>query len=290
MNNMFGVMGATGPQGPQGATGATAAGDTGLSTEPPQVSAGGKSLAPGQKLPKRRVKGIAGESLFPQAGEMIPEPPGAGPAAPQGPEGELPSVFGYTGQNLVDSNGVIVRGQYVVGGDSDEAYSELARYDSKERQAFLVSLYNVGLYGRSKPSVTGLASKDLSAVREAMLYANHKGVTLDVAKMLLATEYGRGGMGGAGVRVRPTAKQDLAEVYKQVSLSTIGRAPTQAEINKFVRAYQAQEATEQLGGQRAPNAQVAAQAQVQARNPEEAAAMGALQLANLFDQAVKGLA
>lgn len=268
----------------QGGTGGTAPSPT-----PPGVSGGSNQLPPGQPLPKRRVKGVASETFAPTQGEIVPELPGAGLAAPQSPQGELASVFGYTGQNLVDSSGVIVRGQYAVGGDGDEAYSELARMDSRTRQGFLNSLYNVGIYGRSKPSVTGLASRDLSAVRQAMMYANTKGVTLDVAQTLLAGEIrGRGGFGGA--RVRTTPKQDLREVYKQVSLSTIGRAPTDAETEKFVRAYQSQEVSEAYGGAAAPSVQVAAQQQVEARNPEESAAMGALQLASLFDQAVKGLA
>ena len=261
-------------------------GDTGISEEPPPVGGGGKVLPAGQKLPQRRVRGVAGEQLQPTTADIIPEMPGAGPAGIETPQGSLPSSFGYTGQNLVDGSGVIVRAPYVVGGDNDEAYAELAKM-GKDRFGFLNALASLGIY--SGPSTTGYASKDLSAVRQAMMTANAEGVTLDVVLPLIATKYGARG-GGGGARVRTTPSQDLREVFKQVSLNVLGRALPDVEIERFVRSYQSQQTAEAMGGAAAPSVQVAAQAQIEQVQGDEATAVGMLQLANLFDQTIKGLA
>jgi hypothetical protein len=77
-------------------------------------------------------------------------------------------------------------------------------------------------------------------MREAMLYANHKGVTLDVALTMMSAELGTsGGMGGQ--RIRTTPKQDLQAVFRQVSGNVLGRRLSDAEVEKFVKAYNRQE-------------------------------------------------
>jgi hypothetical protein len=123
-------------------------------------------------------------------------------------------------------------------------------------------------------------------MREVMLYANSKGVTLDVALSMLTMEAKP--MGG-GARIRTTPKEDLRAVFRQVSSQTLGRRVSDAEIEKFVKSYNRAEVSEARGGQAAPSAQVAAMEAVEAGNPDEAAAMGALQLTNIIDQAIKGL-
>lgn len=257
-----------------------------LSETPPAVGGGGRGLPAGQKLPRRRVRGVMGDQLQPSPEDIIPELPGAGPAGIQTAQGAVASSFGYTGQNLVDGSGTIVRGQYVVGGDNDEAYAELAKMGSN-RFAFLNALAALGIY--NGPSPTGYASKDLSAVRQAMMTANAEGVTLDVVLPLIATKYGSGG-GGRAARVRTTPAQDLREVFKQVSLNVLGRVLPDSEIERFVRSYKSQQVSEAMGGEQAPSVQVAAQSQIEQAQGDEATAMGVLQLANVFDQAIKGLA
>ena len=237
-----------------------------VSSDPPPigVTGGGNSLTPSTKLNPRQVANVTpAEGVTVEQSDFTPE--------------------GYVGLNLVDRNGAIARGQY----NDDEAYTELAKMNPTDRRQFLNTLQKFGVYGNSRPSSTGFSSQDFSAVREAMLYANAKGVTLDVALSLLATEVQP--TGGGGARIRTTPAQDLRAVFRQVSSQTLGRRLSDAEVDKFVKAYNRMEVTEGRGGEAAPSVQTAAMEQIEANNPEEAAAMGALQLTNIIDQKIKGL-
>jgi hypothetical protein len=62
-----------------------------------------------------------------------------------------------------------------------------------------------------------------------------------------------------------------------------------AEINRFVKAYNRMETAEATGGAPAPSVEGAAIAQIEARQPEEATSMGLLQLSNIMEQSIKGL-
>lgn len=240
--------------------------DFNIDINPPPFVAGGSgfSLIPGTKLTPRQIR-----DTTPAEGVVLD-----------------PQDFteqGYVGTNLVNADGVIARGQY----SDSEAYTEIAKLNPTERRNFLNTLQRFGVYGSSRPSTTGFSSQDFSAVREAMLYANAKGVTLDVALSLLATEAKP--VGGGGARIRTTPKEDLRAVFRQVSSQTLGRRLSDTEVEKFVKAYNRMEVSEATGGEAAPSAQVAAMEAVEAGNPDEAAAMGALQLTNIIDQAIKGL-
>jgi hypothetical protein len=244
-----------------------------LSTLPPlgSVGTGGYSLLPDVQLPQRRVKGAVKTIGQPQAKDILPSSTGG-------------NEFIYIGQNLVNKDGLISRGQY----GEDEAYSELAKLSLAERRSFQNLLYSVGAYGNTKPSRSGFNSADFSAMREAMLYANAKGVTLDVAVTMMASELGSGGAGG-GARIRTTPKQDLQAVFRQVSGQILGRRLSDAEVEKFVKSYTRAEISDAMGGAAAPSVQTAATQAVEAAAPDEAAAMGALQLTNIIDSAIKEL-
>lgn len=197
---------------------------------------------------------------------------------------------GYVGQELVDSKGVIARGQY----RDDEAYNELAKLGtSAERAAFLNILAANGVYGNSKPTSTGFESRDLSAMQEAMRYANAKGVTLDVAVRLMAVDPAvkawRSGMTGGGARIRTTAKEDLRSVFRQATAQVLGRDLSDAELERFVKSYNAAEVREATGGPAAPSVQTAAMQAAEAAAPEEAGAMKMLGYADVVDQLMKGL-
>lgn len=235
------------------------------------IGTGGYSLLPDVQLPKRTVKGVVPTLGQPSQKDVLPSTTGG-------------NEFLYVGQNLVNSQGILARGQYT----EDEAYSELAKLPLAERRQLQNLLYNVGAYGSSKPSRSGFNSADFSAMREAMLYANSKGVTLDVAVTMMAAELG-GSAGGAGTRIRTTPKQDLAAVFRQASGQILGRRLSDAEVEKFVKAYNRMEVGEAYGGAAAPSAQTAAIQAVEASAPDEAAAMGALQLTNIIDSAIKEL-
>ena len=244
------------------------------SLNPPPIGAvggGGSALRPDQRLEPRKIKGVS-------PGVSISE------------EGETqffdPKTQMYTGQKLVDSKGVLSRGQY---GD-DEAYSVLASYTAAERKALLNIFQQVGIFGRSKPD-PGVSDKNLSAVREAFLYANYKGVTLDVAatQMLTDPEFREARATGGGARVRTTPKQDLRAVFKQSAQQILGRDLPDSEVDRFVRAYTASEIREAQGGAPAPSVATAAEEQIMAGQGAEAGAVGFLSLANIMDRAIKEL-
>ena len=234
------------------------------------IGGGGYTLLPDVQLPKRTVKGVSQTLGQPNQKDILPSTTGG-------------NEFIYVGQNLVNSKGILVRGQYT----EDEAYSELAKLPLAERRALQNLLYSVGAYGSSKPSRSGFNSSDFSAMREAMLYANSKGVTLDVATAMMASEIG--GVAGGGQRIRTTPKQDLQAVFRQASGQILGRRLSDAEVEKFVKAYNRMEVTDAMGGAAAPSVQTAATQAVEAAAPDEAAAMGALQLTNIIDSAIKEL-
>lgn len=239
-----------------------------VSDTPPALTLSGNSnvLLPGVRLRPRKVTKVGEGITPPTLQEQTPQ--------------------GYIGQNLVNKDGVLVRGQY----SEDEAFSEIAQFGTPaERLAVLNRLAALGLYGNSRPSSTGTMSRDISAVKNAMLYANAEGVTLDVALNLMAADPNIKAKVAAGARVRTTAKQDLRQVFKQAAGSVLGRQLSDAEVEKFVRSYNAMEVSEAMGGAAAPTAQTAAMQAVEASNPEEAGAMKMLGYADVIDQLMKGL-
>jgi len=229
----------------------------------PPVGGSGSGLNPKQKLQARKVSDAA-------------------PMVPVSQEDFTPE--GFVGQQLINKDGVVERGQY----SDDEAYAELAKFKSvAARKQFLNTLYAVGVYGKQKPSDTGFAPRDISAMQQALKWANWKGRTVDVAAPMMLAEIGPVQVPGA--RIRTTPKQDLQSVFAKAASSVLGRQPSQKELDKFIRAYNQQEVTEAQGGAIAPNISVAAEEAARAAAPEEADAMGALTLTNIFDNMIKGL-
>ena len=230
---------------------------------PPVIPGGGNTLLPTQKLQPRTVTNTA---------------PGFRTTT-----GDFDAEGRYIGQGLVDKDGNIARGQY-----GNEAYAQLAQFKTAaERKNFLNRLYQVGLYEGSKPSPSGFNSKDLSVMQDALDWANWRGYTIDVAATMMATELGT--VANAGNRVRTTAKEDLRSVFKQTASSILGRNLSDSEVEKFVRSYNQKEMSDAMGGPAAPTVATAAEEAVTAAAPDEAAAMGAATLMDLFDQKIKGL-
>ena len=239
------------------------------------VQTGGDALAPGQELAPRKVVGAA-----PSLGTI-----------PASEASLISPTRMYTGQYLVDKDGMIARPQY----STSEAYAELAGLgDTSKRRAFLNRLYALGVYGKSRPTVTGFASRDQNAMAQAMLYANANGVTVDVALTMMAADPNiQANIKAVGVssraRVRTTPTQDLRAVFKQASQNILGRDLSDDEVDKFVRSYNASEVREARGGVAAPTPGTAAQEAVRGAAPVEAGAMGMLRLAEIMDQSLKGI-
>ena len=230
---------------------------------PPSTTPSGNALLPSQKLEPRVVTGVApGVTVSP---------------------GDFDAQGRYIGQRLVNKDGVIGRAQY-----GQEAYAQLAVFKSvAERKNFLNRLYQVGLYQGSKPTSTGFSNKDQAVMQEALEWANWRGYEIDVAATMMATELPT--VANGGNRVRTTAKEDLRSVFKQTASSVLGRTLSDSEVEKFVKSYNQKEVSEAMGGAATPTAATAAQQAVTAAAPDEAAAMGASTLMDLFDQKIKGL-
>jgi hypothetical protein len=124
-------------------------------------------------------------------------------------------------------------------------------------------------------------------MQDALDWANWRGYTIDVAATMMATELGT--VAPTGNRVRTTAKEDLRSVFKQTASSILGRNLSDSEVEKFVRSYNQKEMSDAMGGPAAPTVATAAEEAVTAAAPDEAAAMGAATLMDLFDQKIKGL-
>lgn len=255
-------------------------------TPPPAFSTGTSGLSPDVKLPVRQVKGATMEGFNPLP-EDITGTTAVGTAetsSARAREIAGPTSFGYVGQSLVDANGIITRGQY---DPASEAYSELAKMDLAERQAFLNSLAARGLYGSSKPSPTGFDSKDFSAMGDFLRFANAQGVTSDVAYSQFLTTFKAT---GGGKRIRTTAKEDIRSVFRSVTRQVLGRELPADAIEKFVKAYEGKEITEGQGGVKAPSLQTAAEVQVEQQYGAEADAVRMASLFDILDKSIKGLA
>jgi len=254
---------------------------------PSALSSGTSGLRSDVNLPVRQVKGVEMQGFNPNAQDIVGTTPVSTGEATSARVREVagPSAFGYVGQSLVDSRGIITRGQY---DPSSEAYSELAKMDSAERAAFLNSLAARGLYGNSRPSTTGFDTKDFSAMGEFLRFANAQGVTADVAYSQLLTTFKAAG--GGTRRVRTTAKEDIRAVFKDATRKMLGRDVSNDEIEKFVKAYEGKEITEGTGGVQAPSLQTAAEVQVEQQYGAEAGAVGMLSLFDILDKSIKGLA
>ena len=245
------------------------------------------ALLPGTQLPQRQVKGVTMDNFVPNASDVIDNsaPDVSGVTSAQQRGRVQTTSFGYVGQNLVDKNGVMTRGQYDA---SNEAYNELAKMNPTDRAGFLNSLAARGLYGTSKPSSTGFDTKDFSAMSEFLRFANSQGVTADVAYSQFLTQFK--GTGTGAKRVRTTAKEDIRSVFRDSTRRLLGRDVSNDEIEKFVKSYEGKEITEGTGGVKAPTIANAAEAQVQQQFGEEAMGVGMSSILDVLDQSIKGLA
>jgi len=256
------------------------------SATPPVFASSSSALKPDTKLGRRTVTGaVSGVTINP---EDIADTTGVSTTEATSArvrESAGPTSFGYIGQNLVDANGTIARGQYDV---ENEAYDILVNFgDTTERLTKLRALQSRGLYGSSKVGATGFDSQDLSVAKDLARYANARGVTADVALNMLLTEFAPQ---GTGRRIRTTAKEDIRATFRSVARNTLGRDLSPAQIERFVKAYEGMEVTEGTGGVKAPSIQSAAQATIDTQYGAEAGAVGMLSLFDLMDQKIKGLA
>ena len=171
-----------------------------------------------------------------------------------GPGGRPVGVT-YSGEFLVNENRQIARAPY----GEEDIYNELYKMQDGERLNTLRLLQSRGFYGTGKPSATGTLSKDRTAFKEFLSYANAKGYTWKPLLQELITAGPVYSGSGGGSRYRTSPAENITEYLRTSSLEKLGRTMDKALIDKAIAAIQREEATK---GPQAPALSVMAAQQV----------------------------
>ena len=166
----------------------------------------------------------------------------------------------YTGEYLIDSGGVVSRAPY---DPKVEAKDLLYQMDPNVRANTLAILSRAGMYGSSKPTVSGLGSRDLSAMEDFLTYSNAEGLTWDLllGQMMIGKRLPGGTITG-GAKYRVSSAEDINDYLRKASLERLGRTMTRDDVDTAIAAIQRQQAAGQ-----APSLAQAAQQQVSQLNP-----------------------
>lgn len=239
----------------------------GVSTVAPGGTGGG------DVLPRRVNVSPTGEEY----GQILAAEPGALtplPGAQAGPRAPITSYI-YTGANLVDADGRVVRKPY---DPKVEAYKLLAEMPAAERMAKQQEMARRGLYRRgTRPSQNGFDPQDLEAMGELLTTANYWGYTLDAAWPIVLANYEATGSGRA---VRPTA--EIRKSLDQQAVEALGRKFTDAEVQGLISQIRQREAA----GDRTTATTMAEQV-VAGVNPDEQQAYRFVQVANLLNDMLR---
>ena len=171
-----------------------------------------------------------------------------------GPGGRRVGVT-YSGEFLVNENRQIARAPY----GEEDIYNELYSMKDGERLNTLRLLQSRGFYGTGKPSATGTLSKDRTAFKEFLSYANAKGYTWKPLLQELITAGPVYSGSGGGSRYRTSPAENITEYLRTSSLEKLGRTMDKSLIDKAIAAIQREEATR---GPQAPALSVMAAQQV----------------------------
>lgn len=171
-----------------------------------------------------------------------------------GPGGRRVGVT-YSGEFLVNENRQIARAPY----GEEDIYNELYSMKDGERLNTLRLLQSRGFYGTGKPSATGTLSRDRTAFKEFLSYANAKGYTWKPLLQELITAAPVYSGAGGGSRYRTSPAENITEYLRTSSLEKLGRTMDKALIDKAIAAIQREEATK---GPQAPALSVLAAQQV----------------------------
>jgi hypothetical protein len=194
----------------------------------------------------------------------------------------------YKGPGLVDANGKIVTESYY--NLTNEPGRLWASYNPRERAAKMEQLVSAGFL-----STAGLDdySSQINGIAQWLQASNYLGLEKEntLASFLAGgPQISRGGGGSPNYVV--SNPDELKLIAKKVSQETIGRELNDEDIDRFVKAYQAQELQAQKGSgvtTRVAGADVVAQEFAQESAPTEAAAYEYLGYVNKFVDAIGSL-
>jgi hypothetical protein len=194
----------------------------------------------------------------------------------------------YKGPGLVDANGKVVTESYY--NLTAEPGRLWASYNPRERAAKMEQLVSAGFL-----SASGLDdySSQINGIAQWLQASNYLGLEKEntLASFLAGgPKISRGGGGSPNYVV--SNPEELKLIAKKVSQETIGRELNDEDIDRFVKAYQAQELQAQKGSgvtTRMAGADVVAQEFAQESAPTEAAAYEYLGYVNKFVDAIGSL-
>lgn len=197
----------------------------------------------------------------------------------------------YVGANRVDSKNRFVlgtNGQAL--GPYDEmrdAKNELYKLDDVDRLATLKRVQKV-LGGRYSPSRTGLSDSDFGAFETILRQANAMGRTWDVALDYLASQ--PGSVEGPTRTYRLTSSEDIRMVAQEVAIKTLGSGLTSKQMQRIIKAVQAEDVRSQQPGTREGAADLNVQVleEVERMNPQEAMIQGAASIGEMMTKALGG--
>ena len=195
----------------------------------------------------------------------------------------------YKGPGLVDANGkVVTESYYNLAAEPGRLW---ASYNPRERAAKMEQLVSAGFL-----SASGLDdySSQINGIAQWLQASNYLGLEKEntLASFLAGgPKISRGGGGGSPNYV-VSNPEELKLIAKKVSQETLGRELNDEDIDRFVKAYQAQELQAQRGSgvtTRMAGSDVAAQEFAQESAPTEAAAYEYLGYVNKFVDAIGSL-
>lgn len=185
--------------------------------------------------------------------------------------------------------------------NEDFVKGKLLEMGVAERDKILKDLYESGGYGGSKRG-NGFAPADINAFSQLLSYSNLKKTDFKTGIKLYQKDFAKQpDLIGSTARRQPktiTNPDEIKAVFRQTAQNLLGRYVDDALADQFVRTIQSQQATyqQQLATQSGgtvvepPNAQVAAQQQIEERFQEELRVQNAATFASSMDDMIKGLA
>lgn len=201
----------------------------------------------------------------------------------------------YTGEGLVDATGKVVTrdGQpyyYDVDNEPGVVWSSLSPVS---RNNLMEKLATAGFMS---PNSIGDYSSEMTAISQWLQASNYSGLEKSnfLSSRLAGESIPTRGGGGSAPTYRVSNPDELKLIAKKVSQETLGRELNDEDVDRFVKAYQAQE----IAGQKQPSggvvtqtmgADVAAQQFAQESAPTEAAAYEYLGYVNKFVDAIGSL-
>lgn len=163
----------------------------------------------------------------------------------------------------------------------NEAWQKLRSFgNSKDRIKFLNIIRSRGYLSGSEVSLDGLGEADRIRMRDFLVFADVSQKSFAEAQTFVESLKP---VSLTGSTRMPTPKQDVDFAFKQVVMNQLGRAPKKSEIEKFRNAYASMEK-----GMNPPSVSSAAQENIQAASPEEAQASRFAEIAQTFEQMLRG--